>query len=1400
MRLRLTVSVREDTRNNEEPGAPLLHEIEVDAPESTTVTELARALGDHLGVAAPRTMSAHGAVLPDDAVLGRPPLVDGAALTFGPHPTGHPPPGLASRGSPVVLAVTHGPDAGRTIDVVPGRVTLGRSPDADVTIADPLLSRIHLELRADETGVHVRDLGSTNGTRLDGAPIDRVDTALSPGALLRLGDTALVLRTATALPAASTPQPDGTQLVNRGPRVREPARHPTITMPTRPDPPRPARVPWAAALLPALGAVVMATLLGPTMLAFAVMGPLVVIGTVVTDRVGGRRRYAEQLAAYGRLHTAARASVEAACVAEGEARRAALPDPAAVLSTATGSAARLWERRRGDEDALTVSIGECTAPAHLRVVEAHPDRPSEPTLLTGVPCAIPLGALGVMGLCGPRDAVLGAARSVVGQLLTHHSPHDLSLVVLALDERGDDWLWLGRVPHLRQPDGAVRPHRVAVLSRAPALATATVDELIRVMTERRSKRSPGSAWAGPYTVVLIDGAAALRGLPQLATVLESGVDVGIVCLALDTEAAALPSETGVVVDLSDPDRPSAAAPGQVIRDLVVDRVGAWWADRLSRGLAPLRDATPVDGEDALPAQVRLGDLVETPGADAVVELWRGASERTAVPVGVGRSGPWLLDLATDGPHVVVAGTTGSGKSEFLRTLVSSLALHHRPEHLSLVLIDYKGGAAFRECADLPHTAGVVTDLDEHLSRRALVSLRAELKRRESLFRSYGVADFAAYQGDSRDRPPLPRLVIVVDEFRALAEELPEFVDGMVRIAALGRSLGVHLVLATQRPAGVITADIKANVNLRIALRVRDRADSVDVLDAPDAAGIDPTTPGRGCARAGGGALVPFQSAMVGASARAWGPRGIRVRSLGWGEPEGLSATSSELADSAELQRIAAAITAAARAVGAACPPPAWLPPLPERVAIGDLVTPSTTECAIGLLDRPERQEQVPLNVDLTASGHWAFVGTSGSGRTTALMTMAAASAACHPPTELHLYAVSGGSLSGLTALPHCGAHVDLDDLARLDRLVERLGEALLERRRHPTRVHPHLLLLIDDWDLLAPQAGSVDQAIAQEALLGLLREGAGLGLTAALAGDRALLVGRAASLTPHRLLLRLADRTDAALAGLPTAALPVRPSPGRGVLPDGTEVPLAAGNAPPPCVAGSGGGSLPVRLEPLPTQLCLDDLPRAARGDEVTLGLGGDALEPVALSEAADGRRWLVAGPPGSGVSTGLLVITSWALALKRPVAVVSDCAGPLEQVRDHPGVVAWCDRTSAAALDGARARFPRLVVVVDDADGLVDSPIDALLRDLARTLDRTGGLVVVGANSTVLASQYRGVAVEVARHRTGLLLRPGSALDAELLGVRVRRDPRAPVGRGHLVRRGVATPVQVAIPRLHAP
>lgn len=248
---------------------------------------------------------------------------------------------------------------------------------------------------------------------------------------------------------------------------------------------------------------------------------------------------------------------------------------------------------------------------------------------------------------------------------------------------------------------------------------------------------------------------------------------------------------------------------------------------------------------------------------ALAHLWARSPRSTVFPIGVNGAGPLVLDLVRDGPHALVGGTTGSGKSELLLSLVASLAAVNRPDELAFLLVDYKGGAAFAECADLPHVVGVVTDLDAALTERAMTSLDAELKRRERLLGEHGCRDLTAYHARKRPGDPaLRRLVLVVDEYRALAEELPSFVAGLVRVASLGRSLGIHLVVATQRPAGVVTADMRANLGLRIALRVRDVVDSLDVLEAPDAARIHECTPGRAFLRSAATELAQFQCALV----------------------------------------------------------------------------------------------------------------------------------------------------------------------------------------------------------------------------------------------------------------------------------------------------------------------------------------------------------------------------------------------------------------------------------------------------------------------------------------------------------------------------------------------------------
>jgi S-DNA-T family DNA segregation ATPase FtsK/SpoIIIE len=1391
-----------------------------------------------------------GVLLPDDAPVGRGLVVDGAAITLGSRPAATLPTARGTQRTPVALSIAHGPDAGRTVELFPGVHTVGRSDEATICLDDAGISRLHAAIRVSADSITLADLGSTNGTFLDDAPVGAEPRSLVVGATVRVGDTLLVLRPAGAVPAASAAQPDGTRAVNRRPRLLAPPAPVSIALPTPPEQPRRTRVPWIAMALPVPFAAVMAIFFGPMMLAFALMSPLLLAGTTLSDRVGSRRTYAAEQAGYERHLASAHERVAAACAEEARSRRRALPDPAQTLTIATMPTARLWERRRADPDALTVSVGRCTTPAALRVIRPPSDPAPEHPALEGVPCTLPLVAIGVLGVCGDRTAVLALLRVIVGQLATLHSPLDLDLVLVTGSRRADDsWSWLSRLPHVRHVDGRPGQLWVTDLDDDATARTAVTELAHRVRARRDTSTSATAPWSGPRTVVVLDGASALRGLPDLAEVLEHGPSVGICVVAVNGDRAGLPSEAGAVVDLTAPHRASLQLPGGAATDLVVDRVGPWWADRLSRGLAPLRDATPGERNRSLPTSLGLSDLLTDPGstegldAATLASTWARCPHRTSVPVGQTTDGAFTIDLADDGPHILVAGTTGAGKSELLRSLVASLAVHNRPEHLSFVLVDYKGGAAFRECAGLPHVAGLVTDLDDHLADRALSSLTAELKRRERLLADAGVADFVSYQASSTSTStPLARLVIVIDEFRALAEELPRFVDGMVRVAALGRSLGVHLVLATQRPAGVVTADIKANVNLRIALRVRDRVDSDDVIDAPDAAGLDRAVPGRGYARAGGGPLVLFQAAHAGGRYRATEPCGIRARVVEWDRRS--APWPSSLDDDAQVTDLAAVggvVSRASALVGAHPAPSPWLAALPSDLGAESLPTSeSQFRIPIGLADEPAAQRQWPLEVDLATPGHWGFAGTAGSGRSSALMTVTLKATSALDPGRLHVYAVSGGSLSGLELLPHCGTHAPWDDLPRLDRLVARLSADVADRRRrlassrHATFADwsgagedltpPALLFVVDDWEVLAQRTDDVTHGTLVEKLLGVLREGAGVGLTAVLAGDRALLVGRVASALSHRVLLRFADRTDMALAGIPAKAVPSLQPPGRGVLLDGTEVqiavpPTSRERSPVPAMGSVEDSHLavdavlasdqarpssarttsgrptgtPWRVDALPRRVDAASLPGTTTDGGVLLGLGGDELAPLELSPTRDGRRWIVTGSNGSGVSTTLMTIAADLLRRAYRVAVIATRPGPWAALRHDPRVT-WChDPTQPGGLVALRRSVPDLAVLVDNADELLDTAVESALKQVAAWVDRDGGLIVAGANAGGISMQYRGIGVELARHRTGVLLGPASTAEADLFRVRVPVDRSAWPGRGYVVRGGEATAVQVA-------
>src|SRR6478735_6039125 len=936
----------------------------------STVADLCAALAEHLGEPVPR-LSCRGRLVPPDAVVGMPPLLHGASVAVASgHATASRPVGGGMSRPVLDLVVVGGPDAGRSRPLSPPGLAVGRAPPAGLVVDDESMSRSHLFVGVGPHGVTVEDSGSTNGVTVDGFRVQSA-TAVDARSTVVVGSSTLRLRRAAG-PGPPVRHPgDGTAhlspMAGTPPSTDDVEIHCPAAPPERPR----TRVPWIAAVAPVPVAIALAVFLGPQLLLFAALGPVSLLAGALGDRWGSGRTHRRELTEHSAALSEARRRLADALRSETERLDRAHPDPAAVLASAEQRLSGVWSG--GGSARVRLGSGE----VHTRVAWVEGSTRTHPAVARA-PLVVDLAEVACLGVVGSPPATDGLLAGVVGQLCTSHPPHDLVVSVASGDPA---WSWMERLPHAAGapvPGDAVGP--------GPP-----------------TPRERGRGSAGPMVVLVVP-----RPGTETGALVRDALAAGVLVVAGAPSPAELP--TGCVAVVGRAGGAHVYDAGAEPVAFVPDLVGPWWADRLSRALAPLRCSDPTTS-GRMPSRLTLVDALGGGDvtAERVADGWRSRTvtggpgpPTPAAVVGAGADGPFVIDLCRDGPHLLVGGTTGSGKSEFLRTLVTSMALSSPPEEVTFVLVDFKGGAAFGPCAGLPHVVGLVTDLDDHLVSRALASLRAELRRRERLLAAAGASDLTAYhRARNLGSEPVPRLVVVVDELRALVDELPEFVTGLVRLAALGRSLGVHLVLATQRPSGAVNAEVRANVSLRIAFRVRDRADSIDVLNDAAAAAIAPSTPGRAMARGADGTLSTFQAATLEAPPVRGGRLAVRACPAD-GAPTKLP-PPVEQASLVATSGVVEAVLEAHRLVGGRPPRAPWLAPLPSVVHVGGRRGPaaSALDRVVGLVDEPDLQRVTPLAWH-PADGPWLLVGGSGSGRTTAVRAIALAASADSGPESLHL--------------------------------------------------------------------------------------------------------------------------------------------------------------------------------------------------------------------------------------------------------------------------------------------------------------------------------------------------------------------------------------------------------------
>jgi S-DNA-T family DNA segregation ATPase FtsK/SpoIIIE len=1438
-------------------------DVEVEGAASATAGEIAGALAFHAG--APARSGLHClrlGPLPDELPLQRSGLRDGDVVALDPLGRAAADT-LSGSGAPVAeLVVVGGPAAGRRVSLTVGAHTIGRDAGADVTIDDPSMSGHHLELRIAAQGLAaIVDVGSSNGTAVDGVGLPVGEPhPLGPEEQVEAGRSLLAIRPWRSSDPTVLGARRDVMAFNRPPRVARPYTPPTLRVDAPPPPMRRVRLPLLAALVPlVMGLSLFLITSSPYLLLMAGLSPMMLLSTFIGDRSSGRKEHAEARAGFEEAVARLEQQLEHRRREEIVERRAVAPDAGELAVRARRLLSELWERRPGDGDFLDVRLGVADQPSIVSVAFGSGGDPELRAIVEelvtryrdvpAVPVRARLADVGAIGLAGHESYTESLARWIVVQLATLHSPRDVVIAAALSPARARTWGWLGWLPHTT--------HAGSPLSGAHVVAGETAAyELVKgIATLARERREEDAGRAGARrrrrvaVVLLVDEDVA----PDRTTVdelLDGCADVDVSAIWLARERRDLPGGCGAIVELAG-DRAVAditwAASGQRIAAASADGMSLQTAESVARALAPVRDVSAGGSAADLPRTVSLTALLELPEptGQQVAARWREAgSTGLRGVIGVTTDGPYAIDLRADGPHALVGGTTGSGKSELLQTLIASLAVSVPPDRLAFLLVDYKGGAAFKDCRHLPHSAGMVTDLDEHEVHRALVSLEAELKRREEVLRVAGAKDLLELERRATATAP-PSLVIVVDEFATLAREVPAFVEGIVDVAQRGRSLGVHVVLATQRPSGAVTDNIRANTELRIALRVAGVAESEDVINAPDAARLPRSVPGRALARTGPSELTLFQAAYVGGrTARARPDRGVVVRDLRFGVPvveRAARAAEGGEEEVTDLVLLVEAAREAAQRERLRLPAAPWLPALPDIVTpdeAGELAggaAAGNASVAFGVVDEPRRQRRTAAVVDLARDGNLLVYGGTGAGKTTVLRTLAAGLAAQASPDELWLYGLdfAGRGLAGVEALAHCGSIVPGDDEERVVRLLATLRRAIDERGRRfaargvltldeyrraaPDDPRARIVVLVDSYAGFTDAYEKVDLGAYVDALPRLVADGRAAGVHFVITGDRRMAIPQSITgVVARRVILRLADEHELSSLGLDAREVRgARLPPGRGFLDDGREVQVAVLGA-----GGSGerqnaalarlgealaarhGGAGAPPIERMPTALARGELPRRSAPLRPVLGVDDIDLSAVVLP-LEEGHAAII-GSYRSGRSTALGTIA-------RSLGA-APAAGELHLLAPRRSALTELDVWTSVArgLDACETRVPELVeevyarsgegpeapliVVIDDAGELAEAVCAGAIEMLLRR-GRDRGVHVVAALERGQARHYAPWIRELRKDGTGLLLDPDLDLDGELLSVRLPRRSNAffPPGRGYLVVNGTARLIQVA-------
>ncbi len=954
--------------------------------------------------------------------------------------------------------------------------------------------------------------------------------------------------------------------------------------------------------------------------AFLAMIGMIAIGALmmISQRSGPKRQLRESRERYLDYIEALRRDIRRQ-IADQRAEQAwRFPRNEELLDIARDDTRR-WERRRSHVDHLGIRLGTGEVPLRAGLTldaDTGPLNEFDPVCLQAAqelqeryatlrdqPITLPLGRASQISVIGDSEHRRALATSIAMQVATLHSPNEVSLAVVRADPAAGEWDWTKWLPHVQDAatlDGDVPSRRVAtsVAAMAELLAPELEGRLDRFQRARRAQAAQVS-----HLVVIVDGEGLSAGQhlaspdPQVPLV---ALGVHVVNLLDDPKHE--PEQVDLRVMLSS-DGTLATMSGRE-EPFAVDVPAPGLAPALARSLSSLR-LTVEDGggDDGLTDTVGLPEILGVPDP-AELDLrrsWRPRPLRDLlrVPIGIGqKGGSVMLDLKESahggmGPHGMVVGATGSGKSEMLRTLVGSLVIGHGPDRLALMLVDFKGGATFAAMDQIPHLAGMITNLQDDLTLvdRMRDALYGEMQRRQEILKKAGnLPNVTTYQDRidaGEDLEPLPHLLVIIDEFSELLTAKPDFAELFVAVGRIGRSIGVHLLLATQKLETGSIKGLESHLSYRISLRTFSESESRDAIGVPDAYHLPPE-PGSGYLKVDTTVFERFKAALVSSpyTPPSDGPR-TTVPVVPYLAVNGLGAWLAQQARSAEQAHLAPDEPATRKGLqsvldvlcgqiaGAGAPPvrPVWLPPLPEALAldrvqgVDDRADPTTAKAVLGLVDEPANQEQYPLEWDFAgANGNVMIAGGPQTGKSTLLRTMITSMSLRYSPGTVAFYCIDygGGSLQALKSLPHVAGVTTRSDPERLQRTIQEVRGVLDEREglfrrydlenmqafrraraegRVPADVPGDVFLIVDGWANFKEDFEDLDYVVDE-----IASRGANYGVHVILTVTQSMQVRmRMQPSFTGRIELRLADVFDSSFGRKLMEQIP-KDTPGRGAL------------------------------------------------------------------------------------------------------------------------------------------------------------------------------------------------------------------------------------------------------------